>query len=368
MEQAADILKHVETPLQLAAVALLAFYGITKAVIATNRWTPSDKIITLLLNRAFVLGLLVLVLAVGGPLLLQSIDRDDLIDGSVYGPDGSAIRNASVSAPPVGGQPVRIDGSFELRVPDHRRRDQYVVTASAEGFKSESRTVSKSAIGSVDFQLQPQPLAPEHPVRTILPDLVVGQFYGLPIVVVSMQVKSPGTTQSWISEITAQLSNEHLSVSLFPQFVTTLSNMGPYIAVTGLVPINPGLQTTIRFLMAPNADFNTLNRSVSNLPDYAGRTVCAQSSPGSFTPLTDPAFDLVQSFAQNKFLWTEGEWTLRFKITAGDQQDTFEKTFKLSSVDVQNLRASVKLLKSCLSFSANTPLAQDGATSNYLIR
>ena len=365
MEQAADILKHIETPLQLAALGLLALYAVTKALIATKRWTPSDAIIKVLLDRAFALGMIALVLAVGGPLLLRAFDRDDLIDGSVYAQDGSPIRNAAVSAPPVGRQPAHLDGSFELRVPDHLKRERYTVTASADGFKPETKTVGKAEIASVDFQLQPQP---EHAVRQILPDLVVGQFYGLPFLIVSMQAKSPSSVQAWVSEVTAVLSNGQVNISLFPQFVTSQSNMGPYMVVTGLVPINPGLQTTIRFMMAPQADIIGLARSISSLPDQHGVAPCAVSGTGSRTPLTDPAFDMVQSFARSKFIWTEGKWTLHFTITAADQQDSFDKTFELSAADVQSLWDSVKLVKSCLSINGMSPLAQDGALSNYLLR
>jgi hypothetical protein len=365
MEQAAEILKHVETPLQLAALGLLALYAITKALIATKRWTPSDAIIKVLLDRAFALGMIALVLAVGGPLLLRAFDRDDLIDGSVYAQDGSPIREAAVTAPPVGRQPVHSDGSFELRVPDHLRRERYTVTASADGFKPATRTVGKAEIGAVDFQLQPQP---EHAVRQILPELVVGQFYGVPFLIVSMQTKSPTNAQSWVSEVTAVLSNGQVNVSLFPQFVTTLSNMGPYLAVTGLVPINPGILTTIRFIMAPNANINGLVSSISSLPDQHGIAPCTPSGTGSRSPLSDQAFGMVEAFARSKFIWTEGKWTLHFTVTAADQQDSFDKTFELSAADVQGLWDSVKLVKSCLSINGMSPLAQDGAMSNYLLR
>lgn len=365
MEQAAEILKLVETPVQLAGLALLVLYAIAKALISTGRWTPSDGVIKLLLNRAYQLGLLALVLAVGGPLLLKVADRDDLIDGSVYAQDNSVVRDATVSAPPVGPQPVHLDGSFELRVPSHRRLDHYVVTASADGFKPETRTVGRNQIGSVDFKLEPAPI---HAVKAIVPELVVGQFFGLPFVVVSLQTKSPSEAQVWINEISATLSSGPVTVNLHPQFVTLLSSGGPYLAVTGLVPINSGAATTIRFMMAPNANVVGMLHNVADLPEYKASSFCSQSGTGSFNPVTEKAFDIIQSYALEKFIWTKGDWTLRFEVTAGGQHDHYEKVFKLTATDVADLRSSLKLVKACQSVSGTFPLGQDGAMSNYVMR
>ncbi len=368
VEQAADILKSVETPLQLAAVALLVFYAIANALIATKRWKPSDAIVKLFINRAFALGLVALILAVGGPLLARGFNSDDLIDGTVLAQDGSTIQSATVSAPPDGPQPVDLNGSYELRVPAHVRRKQgYVVTASADGFKPETRTVAEADIGAVDFKLQPQP---RHAVRQIMPELVVGQFYGVPFVIVSLKAKSPGTAQAWISDATALLSNGQGEVSLFPKLVTVLGSAGPYERITGMIPINPDVETTFRIIMAPNADadINGLLASISRLPDYRNSMPCAQSVAGSYSPLTEQAFDMIQSFAENNFVWTAGKWTLDFKITAGGQEDSLDKTFELTSADIQDLRNSVKLVKSCKSVNVTFPLAQEGLLSNYILR
>ena len=85
-------------------------------------------------------------------------------------------------------------------------------------------------------------------------------------------------------------------------------------------------------------------------------------------PVTDQAFEIVQSFAREKFVWSGGDWTLHFKVTAGGQDDTLAKTFALSPADVARLWDSVRLIKSCLSITGMAPMAQDGATSNYLFR
>jgi hypothetical protein len=157
-------------------------------------------------------------------------------------------------------------------------------------------------------------------------------------------------------------------VTLSPKFATTFSEAGPYQPVNGMFPFNPGLQATVRLMLAPYADINGLVQSIAALPEYRGSAPCLMSGTGTYTPLTDPAFDLVQAFAANKFIWAAGSWTLHFKITAGDQQDSLDKTFELSAADVERLRDSVKLVKSCQSINGTAPLGQDGATSNYLLR
>jgi len=48
------------------------------------------------------------------------------------------------------------------------------------------------------------------------------------------------------------------------------------------------------------------------------------------------------------------------------QKQSFSKDFSLSAADVERLRASLTLIRRCISVRFDTPLGQDGPMMNFL--
>jgi hypothetical protein len=82
--------------------------------------------------------------------------------------------------------------------------------------------------------------------------------------------------------------------------------------------------------------------------------------------LSDDAFALVKNFAADKFIWREGDWHLKMSMTADGQHQSFSKDFSMSAADVERLRASLALIKRCISVRVDAPLGQDGPTMNFI--
>jgi len=364
----ASILQQVGTSLQFVALFLLLVAGIARLLVRSGAFKASRATTRLIINRIFEAALAALIVGVVSPAVAPSLDRwlngDETFHGAVLSTNGEAISDATINLITIATVKTNPLGQFDITVPRNRSLKEYKLQIRAPGYEaSPVLTKSASEMKNVEIRLAP---APPELVKALEPELIVGQYYGVPFVLVTFKVENVGTGTAWISEIRGKLSGKDTSLVLSPAYWTILNPFGPFAAVTGSFPIPAGINLNLRVVMTMSANFANLFSQVAALPEYSSQAPCVPKYNGSVDPLTNSAFQIVKNFAEDHFVWREGNWHLQIDVLAENQAKTFNRDFTLPDNDIDRLRASISLLRHCLGANMTTPLAQEGSLANFV--
>jgi hypothetical protein len=364
----ASILQQIGTPLQLTALFLLLIFGVLRILVRTGKWTPSASTNRLVINRIFQTAIVALVIGILSSTFAPSFDRwingSEIFHGAVLSTTGDPIAGATINLIPITTVPTNGVGQFDITVPHDRILKEYKLQIKAPGYETPAvMTKSAAEMKNVEIRLTP---APPELVKALEQPLFVGQYFGNPFVMVSLRVENVGTSITTINEIRGTLVSKDASFVLSPAYWTIVNTFGPFYPVMGPFPISAGAKLDLRVMMMPGMNFASLYSKVSALPEYKLQPPCVTKFNGSIDPMTADAYEISKAFADEHFAWREGEWHLKIDVVAENQARTFQHDFSLSSNDVDHLRASIALLRQCLSATTSAPLAQDGGMANFL--
>lgn len=364
----ASILQQIGTSLQLVALFLLLVAGIARLLVRSGAWKISPATTRLVINRIFQAAVAALILGVVSPVVAPALDRwlnsDESFHGAVLSTNGEPISDATVNLITIATVRTNPLGQFDITVPHNRTLKEYKLQVKAPGYETlPVLTKGAAEMKNVEIRLTP---APPELVKALEPDLIVGQYYGVPFVLVTLRVENAGTGMAWINEVRAKLSGKDASFVLSSAYWTILNPFGPFAPVTGPFPIPAGVNLDLRIVMTTGANFASLFTQVAALPEYRSQSLCAQKYNGTVDPMTDSAFQIVKAFADEHFAWRDGDWHLQLDVAADNQVKTFQRDFALSGSDIDRLRASIALLRQCISVNMTAPLAQDGSLANFL--
>jgi hypothetical protein len=364
----ASIIEQIGTPLQLTALFLLLVFGVLRLLVRSGKWKPSAAMNRLVINRIFQTAIVALVAGVLSSTLGPSFDRwmngGAIFHGAVLSTTGDPIAGATINLITIATVTTNGVGQFDITVPADRVLKEYKLQVKAPGYETPAvMTKSAAEMKNVEIRLTS---APPELVKALAPPLFVGQYFGNPFVLVSLRVENAGTSITTINEIRGTLVGKDASFVLSPAFWTIVSPFGPFAPVMGPFPIPAGTKPDIRVVMMPGMNFSQLYSKVGALPEYKLQPPCVQKFNGAVDPMTAEAYEISKAFADERFAWREGEWHLKVDVVAENQARTFQRDFTLSSVEVDRLRASIALLRQCLSATAAAPLAQDSGMANFL--
>lgn len=364
----ASILQQIGTPLQLAALFLLLVAGIARLLVRSGAWKPSPGTTRLVIDRIFQAAIAALVLGVASQAIAPALDRllngDETFHGAVLSTTGEPIAGATVDLIAIASAPTNALGQFDITVPRNRVLKTYKLEVRAPGY-APIPALTKTAVEmrNIEIRLTPEP---RELLKALESPLFVGQYYGVPIIVITLRVENSGASLVSIGEIRGELTGADSSFILSPAYWTIVSPFGPFFPVTGPFQIPAALNLDLNVVMTASANFANLFRQVAALPEYASQQPCTPKSGGAIDPMSDDAFQLVEAFAKDHFGWREGDWRLRLDVTASDEKKSFQRDFTLSSGEVERLRQSIALLRQCLTANLTTPLAQDAGVANFL--
>jgi hypothetical protein len=364
----AAILQQIGTPLQLTALFLLLVAGIAQLLVRLGAWKPSPGTTRLVIDRIFQAAVAAFVLGVASQAIAPALDRwlngDETFHGAVLSTTGEPIAGATVDLIAIGSALTNALGQFDITVSRNRVLKAYKLEVRAPGY-APLLVLTKSATEMKNVEIRLTPAPPEL-VKALEPTLFVGQYYGVPFVVVTLRVENAAASLASINEIRGELSGKDASFTLSPAYWTIVSPFGPFAPVPGALPIPSGINLDLRVVMMTGVNFANLTPQVAELPEYRSQQPCARKPNGAVDPMTDGAFQIVKAFAEEHFAWRDGDWRLRLDVTAGAETKTFERLFALSSGEIGRLRASIALLRQCLSVNMTAPLAQDGGVANFV--
>ena len=204
-------------------------------------------------------------------------------------------------------------------------------------------------------------------VKDLEPSLSAGQLLGTPFVLATLHVTNTGASTVWINEIGGSLRSHDKTLVLSSASWTIRNPFDPFFPVVGGFPIFAGADLELRVLMTGSGiNFANLLASIAALPEYKGQQACVQKANGALEPLTESAFQIVNTFFTQHFVWSEGDWHFTLNAKVGDQVKTFDRDFTLTASDVEQLRGSIALNRQCAAVNVLTPLAQDGVTANFV--
>jgi len=288
------------------------------------------------------------------------------IPRAVLSTTGEAIAGASVNLITVATVSTNPLGQFEITVPRNRTLDEYKLQVSAPGYEI-SQVMTRSPAELKNAEIRLTPAADPELVKGIEPTVMVGQFLGYPFALVTLRVENDGDSLLSINQIQGRLSGNDTAFVLAPMSWTIAGIFGPFAPVTGPFPIFAGTKLDLRVVMMPGANLASLYNQLGALPEYANQAPCTPKFNGTVDPLTSEAFEIVKTFSEDRFGWREGGWTLQLEVsTEGEDKKTFEHEFAISESDLNRLRTSLRLAKSCLGVHFTAPLAQDGSVANFL--
>jgi len=203
-------------------------------------------------------------------------------------------------------------------------------------------------------------------VKSMEPSLIVGQYFGEPLILATLRVESTSMSTTNITDIRGTLAGKGHSFIVAPISWTIANSYGPFAPVLGPIPIFAGAKMDLRVVMVTGANFAELYSKTSALPEYKSQLPCVLKPNGTPDPMTPNGFKLAQEFAEEHFGWSAGDWKLRIDVTTDSETKSFTREFTLSQGEIDSLRGSIILIKQCLTVAQTTPLAQDGTLSNFL--
>jgi hypothetical protein len=364
----ASIIQHIGTPLQLIALFLLLIFGVLRILIRAGKLNPSAATNRLVINRIFQTAIVALVVGVLSTTFAPSIDRwmsgGEVFHGAVLSTTGDPIAGATINLITIATVLTNGVGQFDITVPHDRILKEYKLQIKAPGYETPA-VITKNATEMKNVEIRLTPAPPEL-VKALAPPLFVGQYFGNPFALVSLRVENIGSSITTINEIRGTLVSKDASFVLSPTHWTIVNTFGPFSPVMGPFPILAGAKLDLRVVMMPGVNFASLYSKVGALPEYKLQPPCVPKFNGSVEPMSDDAYEISKAFADEHFVWREGEWHLKLEVVAENQARTFQRDFSLSSSDVDRLRASIALLKQCLSVNTTAPLAQDSGIANFL--
>jgi hypothetical protein len=365
----AAILQQVTGPLQLAGLFLLLVAGLGRLLVRSGKSKLSPELSRLIVNRIFAASLAALILGIGIPAAapwIQTlvIGSDEMFHGAVLSATGEAVPNAVVNVLTLGTTTTNPLGQFELSIPRSRAMHDYKVQVTAPGYRTpDLMTKTDAEMRNVDITLtlEPRPL-----IRAFASYVAVGQFFGAPVLLITLHVENSTSAIAIINDLRGNLSGSGASYTLFPTSWTILGQFGPFQPVSGPFPFQPGQVADLRVVMFTGLNFTGMYQQLTAMPAYKSQPPCTYAYNGSVSPLTDDAFSIVEAFADGHFSWKPGDWHFELAVVAEGKPQTFQKDFALSAPEVDGLRRSVSLLRQCQSANLNAPFAQDGAIANFV--
>ncbi len=364
----ASIIQQIGTPLQLTALFLLLIFGVLRLLVRSGKWTPSASINRLVINRIFQTAMVALVLGVLSSTFAPSFNRwingSEIFHGAVLSTTGDPIAGATINLITIATVSTNGVGQFDITVPHDRILKEYKLQVKAPGYETPD-VITKSAAEMKNIEIRLTSAPPEL-VKAFDPPLFVGQYFGNPFAMISLRVENVGTSMTTINEIRGTLVNGDTSFVLSPAFWTIVNPFGPFSPVMGPFPISAGAKLNLRVVLMPGMNFASLYSKVGELPEYKLQPPCVQKFNGMVDPMNDNAYKISKAFADEHYAWRAGEWHLKVDVVAENEAKTFQRDFFLSNSDVDRLRASIALLKQCLSATATAPLAQDRGMANFL--
>ncbi|MEQ1602888.1 MAG: carboxypeptidase-like regulatory domain-containing protein [Methylophilaceae bacterium] len=364
----ATILHQIGTPLQLVALFLLLVAGIARLLLRSGKLSSSQALTRLAINRIFAAGLTALILGLLIPVVAPVLDKwlngDETFHGVVLSATGAPISGATINLLSIAIVTTNPSGQFDITVPRSRVLSEYRIQVQAQGYKTpDILTISASKMRS--FEIKLTPALPEL-VKTLESNLIIGQYYGLPLVLATFRVENTATSTLNINEIRGNLTGANGSFMLIPVAWTIVNSFGPFAPVTGPFPIPAGARLDLRVVMMTGANVASLMAKLNALPEYRSQMPCSQSYGKAVEPLSDDAYTIVDRFAFEHFLWREGNWNLQLSASTDNETKSFTRDFSLSVNEITRLRDSIALIRQCLSINMTAPLAQDGSLANFL--
>ena len=364
----ASILQQIGTPLQFVALFLLLVAGIARLLVRKDSAEKSTTLKRLVINRLFAVAVLALIVGTAAGLLPTILERyvngDEVFHCAVLTTEGDPVPNANINLLTISSVTTNASGQVDINVPRSRVRKQYEIEVRAPGYRS-TGIISKSDADMRSFEIQLAP-APEDLVKALEPDLIVGQFFGAPLVLATFRVENTETSTLLINDIHATLMGSGRSLRLVPVSWSIMSPfVGGLIPLSGALPIFAGARVDLRVVMTTGENFSALTAQTGALPEYRREPPCTPRYNAVPEPLTPAAYRITKDFAVAHFDWYPGAWKLQIAVTT-DRSDTFTRDFTLSADEVDHLRRSIALLRQCLGVNASAPLAEDGQLSNFL--
>ena len=274
MNSWASILQQVGTPLQLAALFLLLVAWITRSLVKAGRWKPSTAITRLIVDRVFAGAIIAVVLAIAASLLAPMLARlgsDQEFRGVVLSTTGEPIPFATVDVIPLGQWTTNGLGQFTATIPRSQRQKEYKLQIKAPNY--EQVVVSKSEadlMAGTEIRLKP---APPELIKELDQTLLVGQMFGMPIVVPNLRMRNSEQATIWITELSGTLTSNGSSFTLQPVTWTINSPFNGFLPITGSIPIPVATDLDLRIAMISSANYSgllssnltrCLNTAVSN--------------------------------------------------------------------------------------------------------
>jgi len=363
----ASILQQVGTPLQLAALFLLLAAAVTQGLAKSGKWKSSPAITRSIINRVFAGAVIALVLGIGAPLvapLLSRVGGDQDFHGVVLSTEGEPVSLATVDLIPIGEWTTNALGQFNPTLSTSQRRKEYKLQIKANNFESTELTKTDAEmLAGVEIRLKP--VLPEL-IKELDSKLFIAQIFGMPVVVPNLRLRNSETSTVWITEISGGLSSNQSSFTLQPMTWTINSPFNWFAPVAGNIPIPAGTDLDLRIGMISTANYSSVINQINSLPEYSSQQPCVQKANGSMDPLSESAYETINTYATKHFGWKEGEWHYQMTVKWGQQTRSFNRDFTLSGSDVERLRASLALARQCMGVNWLLPLVQDGDLANFL--
>jgi hypothetical protein len=366
----ADIVAQIGTPLQLGALLLLLIAGCVRLLIRNGTWKPSSAHARLIINRVSQIIVLALVLIIALPPIMEAINRrtgqDEVFHGAVLSTTGEPVANASVNVLTLGIRHTDLNGQFDLSIPPGRALQTYRIQVSAAGFKS-SEVLERSAHAMKNLEIR---LTPEKVplVKSMGEDIMVGQFYGMPFIIANFSIDNATSAIAVMEDVRGSLDFNGRSYVLVPASWTIMGQFGPFAPVTGPFPFPAGARYQLRVMMMPNVNFAPVQRHLASLPGQNGELPCTPHGNAPPPPMGEEAFAVVKAFADQQFMWGEGQGDFSISFLASGERQEHKRAFSLSQDNVAQLKDSVDLLRQCMAINIQAPLAQDGKRANFLMK
>jgi hypothetical protein len=279
-----------------------------------------------------------------------------------------AARQAADPAPPEPPKPVLLSASVSAAGPTDpaaMRRRTFIRWTAILAITILLGAVLLFIVVGKPGRNVPTP-APQGLVKSMEQALIVGQYFGEPLILSTLRVESTSMSTTNITDIRGTLTGKDRSFIVAPLAWTIVNSYGPFVPIAGPIPIFPGAKLDLRVVMITGANFTELYSKTAALPEYKSQLPCVIKPNGAPDPMTPAAFNLAKAFAEEHFGWSAGDWKLRVDVTTDNASTSFTRSFSLSPSEIDKLRSSIVLIKQCLTVAQTSPLAQDGTISNFL--
>jgi hypothetical protein len=363
----AAILQQIGAPLQLAALLLLLVAGIARLLVRSGTWKPTPGVAKLIVDRLFQASVAALVAGVVAatlpPVLDKALNGDATYRGAVLSTTGETIANATVDVIGVAAVGTNALGQFEIVVPRNRVAKEYRLQISASGYETLVEKGTAQELGNLEVRLTP---AIEDIVKSFDRQILIGQFYGYPFVIISLRAENSKTdAKNFV--VRARLTHDGTALELTPAFWSILYPYNTLAPVTGPFPLPAGVYD-FHILLATGEDFSEITRRIRTLTDYKNKQPCVRQNSGAVDPLTPAAYKLTKEFATEHFAWRDGDWHLQVELIADNRTKSFTRDFTLTKAEKEQLLASIALLRQCQPPNLAAPFAQDGPVANYITK